>query len=361
MVVDPVALERVVPGTLANDEITEPPLFNTIGQHSTAGAAARGVPNGQECGKRGMAAVDLLHLPAEWPKGNFSVKGPPVIPSSTSCPACISATEPSVVYTVRSFPIERCPGCGHGRTIVPPGFRSEDIYQESYFDGGVADGYSDYLGAAGVLKVEFSQAVRALRASGCFQGRLLEIGSAYGFFLSAAQPYFDVRGIEIVPEAVEYSSQQGLSVACGAVSADLLARHSPLDAVVMLDVIEHLEDPIEALRAIGSNLGPGGHLMITTGDWDSVLSRLMGKRWRLMTPPQHLHFFTKRSLLSSLEQNGFEIVSFRRPTKRVSLNLILFQWNRMLGRTPRRGRRFQNVGIPVNLFDAMRVIAKKRE
>lgn len=276
------------------------------------------------------------------------------------CSTCDAATDRRVVYTVRSLPIEKCLTCGHGRTVVPPDFRPADIYQESYFSGGVSDGYSDYLGAEAVLKAEFTQALRALRASGCSQGRLLEIGSAYGFFLSAAQPYFDVRGVEICTEAVEHSLQQGLPVECGTVSADLLGRHSPLDAVVMLDVIEHLEDPVETLRSIGSSLRPGGHLMITTGDWDSLLGRLMGKRWRLMTPPQHLHFFTKRSLLTSLQQNGFEIVSFRRPTKRVSLDLILFQLSRMLGRTPRQGGRFQNVGIPVNLFDAMRVIAKKR-
>ena len=64
----------------------------------------------------------------------------------------------------------------------------------------------------------------------------------------------------------------------------------------MLDVIEHLRDPAETVRLLVEALAPRGLLVITTGDWGSLCGRLMGRHWRLMTPPQHLFFFSKSNL-----------------------------------------------------------------
>jgi hypothetical protein len=62
-----------------------------------------------------------------------------------------------------------------------------------------------------------------------------------------------------------------------------------LIAPVMLDVIEHLERPDNLLSLLSSAMVPRGTLLINTGDFESVPSRLMKQSWRLMTP-QHLTF-----------------------------------------------------------------------
>jgi hypothetical protein len=54
---------------------------------------------------------------------------------------------------------------------------------------------------------------------------------------------------------------------------------------------------------------------------------------------------------------GLRVESLAHPAKTVPLSLILFQLRRMLGL---RGRvTAGSVGIPVNLFDAMRIVLRK--
>jgi hypothetical protein len=104
---------------------------------------------------------------------------------------------------------------------------------------------------------------------------------------------------------------------------------------------------------------PGGRIVLTTGDFGALTARLMGSRWRLMTPPQHLWFFTTRALTLQLEAAGFEVESVIHPGKRVPLSLIAYQLGRMLGM--KGGWRMNTNGaLPVNLFDAMRVVARRR-
>jgi hypothetical protein len=125
----------------------------------------------------------------------------------------------------------------------------------------------------------------------------------------------------------------------------------------MLDVIEHMADPGEALARLHGALRPGAPLVITTGDFGSPLARAMGKRWRLMTPPQHLWFFSPATLGALLARHGFAVERVEHPWKRVPIALIAYQAARYLGgqalveRLPLRG------AVPVNLFDAMRVTA----
>ena len=79
-----------------------------------------------------------------------------------------------------------------------------------------------------------------------------------------------------------------------------------------------------------------------------------------MTPPQHLWFFTPASLSILAGRLGLEIVSIEHPTKIVPLSLIGYQIRRGLGLRQTAGERIApELGIPVNLFDAMRVMLRK--
>ena len=69
-----------------------------------------------------------------------------------------------------------------------------------------------------------------------------------------------------------------------------------MDVIVLLDVIEHLPDPQEILELCRRYLNRDGIIVITTGDFASVYARLAGRHWRLMTPPQHLWYFTPESM-----------------------------------------------------------------
>jgi hypothetical protein len=78
-----------------------------------------------------------------------------------------------------------------------------------------------------------------------------------------------------------------------------------------------------------------------------------------MTPPQHLWYFTKESLRRISRQFGLSMEHFDHPAKCVPLSLILFQLHRMIGVRSSPIKVASRIGIPVNLFDAMRVVLRK--
>jgi 2-polyprenyl-3-methyl-5-hydroxy-6-metoxy-1,4-benzoquinol methylase len=274
------------------------------------------------------------------------------------CPACGGTAEPQLLYRKWGYPIKRCPDCGLGSTEIN-GFDVNGIYTSDYFSGAQKDGYADYPGSEATLRREFRSTLRSLELSGRSSGRLLEIGCAYGFFLIEARRTFEVSGVEACEEAAKFCRSRGLEVIAGSADAETINSTDTVDVIVMLDVIEHLPDPLNTLQLMNRRLNPGGCVLITTGDWESVLSRVMGSSWRLMTPPQHLFFFSKNTLAKVLARAGFRIIEFSRPTKLVPVSLILFQLARVFGMKPRARSWMQGTALPVNLFDAMRVIAVK--
>jgi hypothetical protein len=107
-----------------------------------------------------------------------------------------------------------------------------------------------------------------------------------------------------------------------------------------------------------SHGNPGGIIVITTGDFGSMAARLTGARWRLMTPPQHLWFFTHESIRRLAAGLGLVVEHVDHPWKIVPASLIIFQLRRMLGLGPRTMASISRCGIPLNLFDAMRVVLR---
>ena len=160
--------------------------------------------------------------------------------------------------------------------------------------------------------------------------------------------------------AVRFCRARGFDVEQGTLTAEYVGRRAPFDAVVMLDVVEHLMEPDGVLELVRRAMKPGGKLMLTTGDWESGLSRIMGRNWRLMTPPQHTFFFSPRTMSAMLERVGFDVIECRKPWKTVPFGLVTYQLGRILGMS--RPPRFSSIrfGIPINLFDAFRMVAVRR-
>jgi hypothetical protein len=168
-----------------------------------------------------------------------------------------------------------------------------------------------------------------------------------------------VTGIEIADDAAAHARAQGLSVLTGVADEPTLAQLGMMDVIVLLDVIEHLPDPRATLFLCTRHLQPGGIIVITTGDFASPVARLAGAHWRLMTPPQHLWFFTGEALRRLGRPLGLSVASLDHPWKIVPVSLLIFQIGRMLGLRLTSPSGAGRIGLPVNLFDAMRVVLRK--
>ncbi len=293
--------------------------------------------------------------------------GGPTAAASAAC-GCGATGPMREIYVRHGCPILRCAACGAGRSL-PARFDPTSYYTADYFEGGHADGYGDYAATREVLAREFGAVARRLRAA-LPEGRvLLEIGCAYGYFLRVARDAgWEAHGLEISADAVARCHAEGLPVVTqGVADATALAGLPRPDAVVMLDVIEHLPDPLDTLALCAGRLRAGGVIHVSTGDFASPLARLLGPRWRLMTPPQHLWFLTPEWFRRAAPGIGLAVESVSHPWKTVPLSLALFQLRRFAGlapravaRAPRPARAWASrLGLPVNLFDAMHVVLRK--
>lgn len=141
-------------------------------------------------------------------------------------------------------------------------------------------------------------------------GKLLEVGCSTGFFLNAARMDFDVQGVEPSAWAVRFAREKlKLDVLEGALETAPLAPAS-FDAVALVDVIEHLTDPLAALQRCAALLKPGGVLYLVTPDADSLSAKVLRSRWWALRPA-HLAYFSERTLSRLLAKAGFRVAECR--------------------------------------------------
>jgi SAM-dependent methyltransferase len=137
--------------------------------------------------------------------------------------------------------------------------------------------------------------------------RLLDVGSAYGFFLLFARKRgLDVVGLEISTETSSYARQQGLDVRCTALNEAELENNS-FDIVTLNNVLEHTLNPRAELEKVYSILKPLGMIYIGVPNWDSLVARVDGFHWKMKAWPNHLFYFTPATLGRLLEETGFLI------------------------------------------------------
>lgn len=255
--------------------------------------------------------------------------------------------------------ILQCTGCGLVFTEPDEGPRAAQ-YTEAYYRNGV---YSDYLGGRSAIEQNAMGVLQHL-ATLTAGRRLLDVGCAAGFFLTAARRAgWRVRGMEVSSYMAEFARRElGLEVVEGAVDGPG-AHLAPADVVTLWDTIEHLSHPALALTRIREALAPRGVLVVSTGDYGSLLRRVSGRRWRLFADPTHNFFFTEATLTKLLEKTGFRVLSLERSGKWVSLSMILHQSGLPFASRVRRAfeSRGWNPRFYVNLRDVVTVHARPCE
>lgn len=149
--------------------------------------------------------------------------------------------------------------------------------------------------------------------------KLLDVGSAHGWFLETAREDFDVLGVE--PDAVVGSraAARGLPVRAG-FFPDVLEDGERFDVIVFNDVIEHIPDIRSALEACRQRLDPEGILILNLPNsrgffyrLSKVIARLgwrtpFERLWQKDLPSPHVHYFSTDNLAKLVAGRGFEMV-----------------------------------------------------
>lgn len=108
-------------------------------------------------------------------------------------------------------------------------------------------------------------------------------------------------------------------------SLDTDQYHNSFDAITMLHLIEHLDDPASMLQVVWRLLKPGGVVVVETPTYDSLIFKLLGKRERSLSCNGHIIFYTVDTLRRLLEKIGFEVVVAEKVGRTLSMGRLL--WN----------------------------------
>ena len=198
------------------------------------------------------------------------------------------------------FAFVECADCGHVFVTEPPADAAVDELYERY-------SYDHYT-LANVEPFAFATLAELCRgfARHRRQGRLLDVGFGQGAMLAAARDAgWEPHGIEASRLAVEQAQKNGF---VHAVHGDFTTHPYPdghFDVITMFELLEHLSDAHPFLERAARLLAPGGLLYVTTPNGAGLSARVMGPRWSVMTPPEHIQLFTRASLGHALADAGF--------------------------------------------------------
>jgi 2-polyprenyl-3-methyl-5-hydroxy-6-metoxy-1,4-benzoquinol methylase len=227
-----------------------------------------------------------------------------------------SLLHPAIAETP-SHGVVVCDGPRHGWLVRWDGRRfaretEPPPYEEEYFEGNKlrAGGYGDYTAQAGWRLEKAARQVREMRErTGLTSGRVLDIGSGYGYFrVALGEAGYEHDGLEVSEFArhVAFSSY-GLATFGGTLDEHWEDWESRYDGVTLFDLIEHLADPQRFLEHVARILRPGGVLGIKTPNLDCPEARVFGSHYHSLKR-EHLAFFSADSLTAMALAAGLEPV-----------------------------------------------------
>ncbi len=235
-------------------------------------------------------------------------------------------------YDLDSHRLLYCARCRLGQlSPLPTEDELRALYASPRYFGGGGDavGYADYAADEAQHARSFRARLRALLRHGPITD-LLEIGCGPGLFLLEARRLGvpNVVGVDPNPWAVEHAHARGVEAYVG--SVDTIDASRRFDAVAMLDVLEHVVAPLPFLAAARARLRPGGRLLIMTPDIRSLLARLSGRRWVSLKVPEHVRYYSRRSVRTLLDRAGFDVLAVRAAGQYVTVAFFLSRLERLV-------------------------------
>ena len=204
-----------------------------------------------------------------------------------------------------TFNIYHCPGCNTAFSL--PRVNTAKVYNDIYKNGDLVPGYERYWKYAKIVKsladpLEYLsnteetywgvkeallQYVKDKKSS-----KILEIGCGLGYFTySLRKANYNVIGLDISQTAVNEAF--GEYYICSDLFDFVKSNPEQFDIVILTEVIEHIDQPVEFIESIKKLLRTGGLVIITTPNKSLYSSDLI---WATELPPVHCWWFSEESM-----------------------------------------------------------------
>jgi len=235
----------------------------------------------------------------------------------TKCPLCESKQITQLYKIDRyelPFKVGQCQTCNF--IFTNPRFIDEIItsfYSKDYFSGNADYSYHDERDIKKYSKYVWEKRINVLN-NYIDEGNFLDIGASFGGLMEAAGKYYNPYGIELSEHAGKHAQNlTGCKVHIGTLE-DHPFQEDFFSAITMIEVIEHLKDPVSAIKECQRLLKKDGILMIQTANMNGMQAKSQKNAYPYYMPG-HLSYFTKKNLTDFLLKNGFRKVKIFHPVE----------------------------------------------
>ncbi len=139
---------------------------------------------------------------------------------------------------------------------------------------------------------------------------ILDVGCGDGHFLEVAkQRGWNIYGTEFTDKAIELCLKKGINIKKGILNRTDF-KELTFDIITSFEVIEHINNPMEELNKFNILLRKNGLLYITTPNFNSLSRYYLKQNWNVIEYPEHLCYYTKKTLVKLAELNSFSELAF---------------------------------------------------
>jgi 2-polyprenyl-3-methyl-5-hydroxy-6-metoxy-1,4-benzoquinol methylase len=178
---------------------------------------------------------------------------------------------------------------------------------------------------------------------------LLDLGSGFGHFLQEAKKRgWNVYGSDIAHNRVDASKNKGLITHAGVLDPKNY-NNDFFDVITAFEVIEHLSNPLDEVLKIKKILRKGGAFFCTTPNFNSLMRFYLKNRYNILSYPEHLIYFTPKTLEYLFESNGFNKINLE--TTGISISRIKTS----------KSKSYQNFSAKTSADEKLRVAIEKNK
>ncbi len=208
------------------------------------------------------------------------------------------------------FTLYRCNACGVLFIDPVPRDRLAEIYPQNYYSFvAQKDSFVNNI----KKRLDGSLFRNILRTIPGTSLHALDVGGGSGWELSIARDCDPrVKFTQVVdfdPAAAELAKKNGHEYFRGRIED--FHTDKQFDFVLMLNLIEHVENPLEILKKIAGMLSPQGRVLIKTPNYDTFDARMFRhNNWGGYHCPRHWVIFTKESFVDIAARAGLSVKQF---------------------------------------------------
>ena len=206
-------------------------------------------------------------------------------------------------------PLRRCPECG---LLVSSCTDEQYASALARWDTetGTRPGHDSLARFRQTAQRRLARAIRLLGSGPT--PRLLDVGCSSGSLLAVAREMgFSAAGVETAPAAAASARQAGFEVFSGRLQ-DAHYDSDGFDVITLIELIEHVADPLELLHSCRQLLRPGGVALINTPNAASWTARVLHGRWEgfsLTRLGGHICFYSPATIRVLAARTGFNVES----------------------------------------------------